>query len=200
MPCALRMPPQLQPRKAQRAHHTLFSAGYKRSEFLLMERGRASKVTLMRLGLPFRFSGLTAAVLFSGYAALAAETPSKPMAEGVQITKLPDRLRVEINGSLFTEYFFKDVPRPYCYPLIGPGNLPMTRNWPMQSPSGEEHDHPHHRSFWFAHGDINGIDFWTERAGCGKTVHKEFKNVQSGKDAGVIESHNDWVGPDGKVV
>ena len=50
---------------------------------------------------------------------------------GVRILEEPDRLRVEINGAPFTEYFFKDVPRPFCYPLHGPGGLPLSRNWPM---------------------------------------------------------------------
>src|SRR5215831_6660967 len=70
----------------------------------------------------------------------------------VQITTLPDRLRIDINGQLFTEYLFKDVPRPYFYPVIGPEGLAMTRNWPMKNPPDEEHDHPHHRSLWFTHG------------------------------------------------
>src|SRR2546426_518594 len=82
---------------------------------------------------------------------------------GVQITELTNRLRIEINGRLFTEYYFKDVPRPYCYPLIGPGELAMTRNWPMQNTPNEEHDHPHHRSLWFTHGSVNGYDFWSEQ-------------------------------------
>ena len=37
---------------------------------------------------------------------------------GVQITQLPGKLRVEINGQLFTEYNFKDVPRPFFYPVM----------------------------------------------------------------------------------
>ncbi len=64
-----------------------------------------------------------------------AISAAKPQ-QGVQITQLDDRLRVEINGQLFTEYFFKDVPRPYCYPLIGPGDVAMTRNWPMKDTAG----------------------------------------------------------------
>ena len=47
----------------------------------------------------------------------AAEKP------GVQIIQLTNRLRVEINGQLFTEYFFKDVPKPYCYPVLGPAEF-----------------------------------------------------------------------------
>lgn len=48
---------------------------------------------------------------------LAAKAqPSSGAGQGVQITDLTNRLRVEINGRLFTEYFFREVPRPYCYP------------------------------------------------------------------------------------
>jgi len=132
--------------------------------------------------------------------ASAAEDSTKAKTQGVQISEVPDRLHIEINGKLFTEYFFRDVPRPYYYPLIGPGGLAMTRNWPMKSPPGEEHDHPHHRSLWFGHGDINGIDFWAEKAGCGKTVHRGFDKIESGEKMGIISSRNDWVGPDGKTI
>ena len=125
--------------------------------------------------------------------------PASPKA-GIEITRLEDRLRVEINGELFTEYFFKDVPRPYCYPLIGPGNVPMTRDWPMKETPGEERDHRHHRSLWFAHGAINGQDFWSEEKAFGKTVHEEFLEVTSGQDIGVIKSRNKWVAADGTVV
>ena len=132
---------------------------------------------------------------------LAAETRSSSgQNQGVQITQLADRLRVELNGQLFTEYFFKDVPRPYCYPLIGPGGVAMTRNWPMKSAPDEERDHPHHRSLWFAHGDINGHDFWSEAKNHGKTVHDGFDEVKSGKKLGIIKSHNKWVLADGTLV
>jgi hypothetical protein len=118
----------------------------------------------------------------------------------VQITELTNRLRVEINGRLFTEYYFKDVPRPFCYPLMGPGDVAMTRNWPMKTTPNEEHDHVHHRSFWFAHGDINGVDFWSEQKGSGKTLHQAFTEIKSGQDAGVIRSRNNWVSTNGTVV
>jgi hypothetical protein len=148
------------------------------------------------------FSRFAAALICSYSAAVAAATPDA-QSSGVQITQLPDRLHVEINGKLFTEYFFKDVPRPYCYPIIGPGGVAMTRNWPMKSVPDLEpdnNDHKHHRSLWFAHGDINGYDFWSEDKKFGKTIHEGFDQVQSGEKVGVISSHNNWVTADGKVV
>ncbi len=119
---------------------------------------------------------------------------------GVQITAHTNRLRVEINGQLFTEYYFTNVPRPFCYPLLGPGGLPMTRNYPMQSPEGEEHDHLHHRSFWFGHGLVNGQNFWTEQDAFGRQVHQQFTAIESGADCGVIKSENHWVAGDGQLI
>src|SRR3989449_8802505 len=120
--------------------------------------------------------------------------------DGVQITRLDDRLRIEINGELFSEYHFKDVSRPFLYPVIGPDGLPMTRDWPMKEANNEEHDHKHHRSLWFEHGEMNGVDFWSEEPKAGRTVHEEFTEIKSGRDEGVIRSKDKYVAPDGKMV
>jgi hypothetical protein len=130
----------------------------------------------------------------------AEQAPAADHAGGVQITELPDRLHIELNGKLFTEYFFKDVPRPYFYPLIGPGDAAMTRNWPMKTTPDEQHDHPHHRSLWFAHGAVNGNDFWSEAKSFGKIVHDGFDQIKSGKDQGIIKSRDKWVASDGTIV
>src|ERR1035438_5884290 len=149
--------------------------------------------------LSLRCFGLLALATASTALWTGCKTPTAAK-QGIQITQLTNRLRVEINGQLFTEYFFQDVPRPYCYPLIGPGEAAMTRNWPMKDTPNEEHDHPPHRSLWFAHGAINGQDFWSEAKGFGKTVHDGFIEVKSGKDVGVIKERNKWVTAQGDLV
>lgn len=145
-----------------------------------------------KTSLPFA----VAAVLTCGVLASSAQDSKN----GVRLTELADRVRVEINGEPFTEYVFKDVPRPFCYPLLGPAGLPMTRNFPMKEVPGEDRDHKHHRSLWFTHGAVNGHDFWAEAKNFGKIVHDGFAEVTSGKDAGVIRSKNKWVAADGKVI
>ena len=118
----------------------------------------------------------------------------------IKITEQEDRLRVELNGELFTEYRFKGAPHVYFYPLIGPGGVNMTRHYPMKKDSeGEQHDHEHHRSLWYSHGAVNGVDFWAETPKAGKIVHDKFLEVKSGKDSGVIRSANKWIAPDGTV-
>ena len=121
-------------------------------------------------------------------------------AERVKITEAKGKVRVDLDGELFTEYHFEGAPHVYFYPVIGPGERPMTRNWPMKDAPGEEKDHPHHRSLWYSHGAVNGIDFWAETPKAGKILHDKFVEVKSGDESGVIKSQNRWVGPDGKVV
>ena len=133
-------------------------------------------------------------------AAFADNTPTAAPIAGVQITQLADRLHVEINGRLFTEYCFANAPRPYYYPLIGPGEAAMTRNWPMKSIPAEDHDHRHHRSLWFTHGLVNGYDFWSEATNSGRIVHTAFTEIKSGEKEGIIKSQDKWIAPNGTVV
>ena len=65
----------------------------------------------------------------------------------------------------------------------------------------ETKDHVHHRSLWFTHGKVNGIDFWCEEpAGkSGTTVHRKFDKIASGPQAEIV-AENDWLSPAGKKV
>ena len=138
---------------------------------------------------------------------------------GVTVVQTNDRVRIEIDGELFTEYWFQMNQHPalvtdrsgnittnptrhtYFYPLVGPGGVNMTRSWPIRNDvPGEEKDHQHHRSLWFSHGAVNGVDFWAETPKAGKIQHDQFIEVKSGKDEGVLKSTCKWVAPDNKVV
>ena len=146
----------------------------------------------------FYAGAVTPLLVLCSCAAPKSSVPSNPL--GVRISQTNDHVRVELNGKLFTEFFYTNVPRPFCYPIIGPGGLAMTRNYPMVKVSGEETDHPHHRSLWFAHGPVNGHDFWTERKGTGRIVHRGFADISSGVTTGLIKTLNDWVAADGKLI
>jgi hypothetical protein len=120
--------------------------------------------------------------------------------EGVTVRKVDDRVRIEIEGEWFGDYHYQGVSRPFVYPLLGPGGVKLTRDWPMAERAGEERDHPHHKSLWYAHGAVNGHDFWSESQNAGKTVHVDFLELSSGRDAGVIRTSNRLVAKDGTVV
>ena len=121
----------------------------------------------------------------------------------VQVKKQGQVVRVTIDGKLFTEYNYQGVSRPFLYPIIGPTGENVTRNYPMKDVEGEARDHVHHRALYFAHGDINGVDFWAETVHRnikpGTTVHEKFLELKSGK-VGVIKAQNKLMTPDGKQI
>jgi hypothetical protein len=124
-------------------------------------------------------------------------------ASEVKLTRLDDRVRVEMEGALFTEYIFTGAKRPYLYPVLAADGTPLTRDFPMKRQGGEDQDHPHHRSLWFAHSDVNGVDFWNEddagsRRPKGQIVHEALVETASGP-VGVIRARNRWVAPDGSI-
>lgn len=133
-------------------------------------------------------------------ATLAAEAAKTGKPKGVQIIQQDGKLRIEMDGELFANYYYSNVSRPYLYPIVGAEGRQMTRHWPQEQAENEEHDHPHHKSWWYAHGKVNGIDFWSEEKGAGKTAHEKFTKIKSGAKKGEIHSSNKLVAPDGKVV
>lgn len=132
---------------------------------------------------------------------------SAPVFADVTVTEKPDRVRIEIDGQLFTEYRHGDAPHVYYWPVIGPGGAKMTRAYPMEKVEGEETDHVHHRSLWFSHGQVNGVDFWGEAASykgtpkhpVGKIEHVKILAAESGKESGLLRTELKWSAPDGSV-
>ena len=124
----------------------------------------------------------------------------------VEVQELPDRVRIEIGGKLFTELRHGDAAHVYYWPLLGPDGVKMTRAWPMENVPGEEHDHPHHRSMWFSHGLVNGVDFWGEAASYKGTPKHPVGKIEldkviaaKGGDVGVVTTSQKWNAPDGSV-
>jgi hypothetical protein len=122
-------------------------------------------------------------------------------ATDVKLTRAADRVRVEIGGKLFTEYVFKGAPKPYLYPVLAADGTELMRHFPMKKDvDGEVKDHPHHRSLWFTHGAVNGVDFWAESdlKKQGQIVNESVEHSVKG-GVGEIKSRNKWVSPDGTV-
>lgn len=118
----------------------------------------------------------------------------------VSLEKSDRGVRVTIDGKLFTEYLTQTGPKPILWPVIGPTGAQMTRAFPMEVRPGEKHDHPHQRSIWFTHGEVNGVDFWSEGADHGSIVHREYLTLESGSDRATLATRNDWLDAQGKKV
>lgn len=122
------------------------------------------------------------------------------MAADFQLEETDDGVTVNLDGQLFTKYIKLSGNKPILFPVIGPTGKGVTRPAPMErSPTEKAIDHPHHRSFWFTHGDVNGIDFWSEGASKGKEIHREYRKLEGG-ESGVLAVVVDWIAPDGRRV
>ncbi len=104
------------------------------------------------------------------------------------------RVDVQIAGKLFTSYHYgRNWVRPFLYPVIGPYDTQVTRNWPIvEGVPGEHTDHVHHKSIWVAYGECNRVDNWSEDPNHGWQRHKSFSNLTSGPVFGQITAKIDW--------
>ena len=146
---------------------------------------------------------------------LAGDTP-------VAFVRHGDQIDVSIGGKPFTSYYFsrETTPKPYLYPLRTAEGVIVTRGYPMvKDIPGESKDHPHHRAMFFAHGDINGVDFWgeaqfeekapvqvrgktysSENLPKGRTVFKTLEEAKGGPDSGTLRAVFSLLGLNGRVL
>jgi len=84
----------------------------------------------------------------------------------VKVTQHPDRISVDIDGKPYTDFFLPpDGNKPYILPLRTASGIIVTRPYPLVGVKGEDIDHPYHHGIFFAHGDINGTEFWATEPG-----------------------------------
>lgn len=127
--------------------------------------------------------------------------PAGSASERVRVKEAgPTELSITLPEGPFTSYNFSaEIARPFFFPVLGPGGKMVTRSYPMKDVPGEARDHPHHRSFWTAYGEVNGVDDWSETPGKhGYIRHKRFGRVTSGPVWGGFTAASQWVAMDGK--
>lgn len=118
----------------------------------------------------------------------------------IEATVDPEGWNVFRGDSLVAGYIVSKDGRPVIYPVAGPSGQLMTRAYPFKEVGTfEKADHIHHKSLWLTHGDVNGIDFWSNLEGCGTIVQTDGKASVEG-DQAVIVTSNDWIAPDGTRV
>ena len=116
---------------------------------------------------------------------------------------------VRLGGELFTTYHHAPQHNKlFLYPVIGPTGRGLTRGYPMVADApGEKRDHPHHKSIHVAHGDVNGVDLWSELDDHGYQRHVAFAPAfgagsayVSGPVCGAFRSRSHWVSRDEQPV
>jgi hypothetical protein len=116
----------------------------------------------------------------------------------ITIAPVDHGFEIKAGDAPFCTIDCRTYEKPIVYPIYGPGQIPMTRNYPMaKGVDGEATDHPHHKSMWFGHGDVNGISFWH---GEGKIVTDEAKLLKSESGEPVVRLENKLIGPNDNLV
>lgn len=123
-------------------------------------------------------------------------------AEKYAIVDRDGNLEITRGGKQVANYVTLSGTKPIVWPLLGPDSVELTRKYPMdRSDTSEKQDHIHHRSFWFTHGEVNGLDFWAEKeSGQGRILHQGFARQEASSEGAVIEATNHWVGDDSKPI
>ncbi len=138
-----------------------------------------------------------------GFTSPACGQAVEKAAPALAVTESPDASGWAIvkGDRLVARYVIDSNGKPIIFPLVDPAGHHLTRNFPMKDalPS-EKQDHDHHRSFWLTHGDVNGVDFWLDDDHCGKIVHRSGTAATRDDGSVVIQTENDWNGPDGKRI
>ena len=140
-------------------------------------------------------------VSLAGGLQLLGDHHEQAVADAATLIPMAGKIRVSLNGELFTEYIYGNQRKPVLYPVIGPHGIGMTRNYPIKKGvKGEAEDHVHHVSLWFTHGEVNGVSFWHENANSGRIEHEKIVKVVYGEGGGLLRTSNRWIGPDEKTV
>ncbi|CAN5477372.1 hypothetical protein BH11PLA2_BH11PLA2_17140 [soil metagenome] len=150
-------------------------------------------------------------------------------AADVTATVNPDCITFKSGSDLITDYKYagtvavekgegtKPLAKPYFYPLLAPGGIKVTRDWPMsRGEKGETVDHFHQKSAWFCHGDVlpdgvelktkakdkavKGVDFWAEFPGHGRIVCKKVNDPEHNDGTATVTTFNEWLTPDGIAI
>lgn len=136
--------------------------------------------------------------------------------QNVEVQRKDKQIDVTIGGKPFTTYYFDPVvAKPYLMPLRSAQGTIVTRGYPVgnEVPPGSERDksfEPHQRPLYFAHGNIDALDFWGEevfakyfndhgKQDYGRMVMEKIDDARGGS-SGTIKAEFSLQGPGGHVI
>jgi hypothetical protein len=135
---------------------------------------------------------------------LALTLCSFPLLAQVNVTHSGDKVSVTVDGKPMTDLHLAS-PKPYLHPLRAASGKIISRLFPMEEREGELKDHPHHRGLFYAHGNVNGVDFWANEASykrdnLGIIELIKVEDVKSGADRGSVRVRFAWKDPKGALM
>jgi len=133
--------------------------------------------------------------LFLSFALTSSLSAEEPFTlKRCELLPLPEhQVSFQIDGvEKMRWHFGNEYPRPFFYPFNGPSGTSLTR---MGHPGAQNHDH--HRSVWFAHHDVGGVDFWSDHTQ-GRVRQKHWYCYRDGDAEAIMASLSGWYDGEGK--
>jgi hypothetical protein len=104
------------------------------------------------------------------------------------VPQADDQVSFQVNGQERLRWHAAGrYPRPFFFPVIGPSGRSLTR---VGHPAAPDHDH--HRSLWWGHQSIGGVNFWEERGGGQQIRQDAWVHYQDGEDEAAIVVRLGW--------
>lgn len=105
------------------------------------------------------------------------------------VPQADDQVSFQVQGQERLRWHFSPrYARPFFFPVIGPSGRSLTR---MGHPAAPDHDH--HKSFWWGHQSIGGVNFWEERGGAQQIRQEGWIHYQDGHDYAAIVVRLGWI-------
>ncbi len=119
----------------------------------------------------------------------------------VQFVPATDKIDVKLAGKLITSYRFDDsLTKPVLYPIQTPGDVVLTRGFPIKPLPGETNDHPHHIGLFFTYDKVNDSGFWGNTTKPPMIKHQKVVSTEPGDGQGKLVTQSDWIAKDGSTV
>lgn len=138
-------------------------------------------------------------------------------AASVELKQRGYQVEIFIGAKPFTTYYFgPDVAKAYLMPLETASGCVISRPFPVGNdasngdPKASSFE-PHQRPLYFAHGDIDGLNFWGEaafrkyygghsRQAFGHMADPKIEVLRGGPDSGTIRASFALEDPDNRVI
>ena len=134
------------------------------------------------------FTAIGVLLLMAGGAGLDVPGGDAPV-QTVRAEQLQDRIRVTVDGELFTEYKYADDQKyPYFYPVNGP------RSGESVTTESSE-PYPHHHSLFFGCDEVSGGNYWQEGLDQGQIVSQDVQVEEAEGEEVVFTQTNRWQRP-----
>lgn len=135
----------------------------------------------------------------------------------VELKRNGAQIDIFVDGKDFTTYYFGEaVAKPYLMPLRTASGAVISRDFPVANAVTDEDSktpsfEPHQRPLYFAHGNIDGLNFWPEEAfakyyhgysheAYGRMSLTKLENFAGGADRGSLKARFNLLAPGGRVI